>query len=103
MVLQTRSRGKGYACNNSGTTRNGVFLLGSCKGVISRTSEARIVSWKGASTQRRFQPLLETDTKKRLVKTLQAGKCLACAVVIFKCGNQRLCYSYLYLRHVNCQ
>jgi hypothetical protein len=36
------------------------------------------------STEAEEQPLLKTATKKRLVRTLQARKNLACAVVISK-------------------
>jgi hypothetical protein len=47
-------------------------------------------SWKGApfreglSTEAEESPLLEAVTRKRLVKTQQAEKYLACSVVICK-------------------
>jgi hypothetical protein len=41
-------------------------------------------------------PLLETVAREQLVKTQQAGKDLACAVVI--CGDYRWRCNYLYLR-----
>jgi hypothetical protein len=47
-------------------------------------------SWKGAAVQKELEQesrgiaMLEAVTRKRLVKTLQAVKDLACALVIYK-------------------
>jgi hypothetical protein len=46
-----------------------------CKGVIWRTTEARIAQLEGSRhSQSRGKPLLEAVTRKRLVKTLRDAK-----------------------------
>jgi hypothetical protein len=42
---------------------------------------------EGLSAEAEESPLLETVARERLVKTQQAGKDLAFAVVIVKCGD----------------
>jgi hypothetical protein len=65
--------------------------------VMRRPTAAKIAQLEGNSRSERTsarkerKSLLKDVTRKRLVKTLQAGKVLACAGMIsIKCGNQRV-------------
>jgi hypothetical protein len=51
---------------------------------MRKTVEVRIVQFEGSRCSERIRALLEAVTRRRLVKTQQAGKDLACAVVIFE-------------------
>jgi hypothetical protein len=42
--------------NSGGTAGNGVLYDGLCRGVIRRTTGARIQSWKGAAILRELEP-----------------------------------------------
>jgi hypothetical protein len=76
-----------HASNN----KTAMFSVGSCRGVINET-RPRVFSsvwrpWpvgKGVSSEAEECPLLEAVAGKQLVKTLQAGKDLVCALVISK-------------------
>jgi hypothetical protein len=92
------------------------FLLGPCKGVILKTvgttesvlygslwSKDAVVRWspfRDLNAQTEESPLLEAVTRERMVKTHQAGKDLACTVVI--CEMWRLMVALLLLVVPSC-